>query len=178
MKSKPQVRVFVDFDFGKLAKRVNRMTDTLLVGLSRSFAKGSKEAIKNKDFENKTLEDSTLYVRKKGLSPRHRVPFRGKNPLRHSGTLFKSIKVKGGKEKVNGKNKKVRFLEMAHYGKYHIEGYTVGSNKFADRMNFTGEKVPARNFLKADKKIGRKAFVDFRHNIKRHLLLPKFTELK
>ena len=182
MKSKTPVKVFVDFDFGKLAKRINRMTDTLLVGYSRSFAKGSKDAIKKQDFENKTLEQSTLDVREKGLSPRYRTPFRGRNALRHSGRLLKSIKVKGSKEKVsvNGKarNKKVRFLEMAEYGKYHIEGYTVRPNKFANRMNFTGKRVPPRNFLKADLQTGRKSLATFRQNLKRHLLLPKFIELK
>ena len=48
----PQVSIFVDFDFGKLSKRVNRMADSVLVGLVRSFAKGSKDAIKQKNFDN------------------------------------------------------------------------------------------------------------------------------
>ena len=114
------------------------------------LAKNARENIKNSTGIRK-LTKGTQEIRRKGLSPK-----RGKTsstkPLIHTGSLLASIKAtKDG-------------VQMAEYGKYHMDGFTIVENKWTRKFtpNAIGRVVKPRNPFFTDK-----------GNLKAHLLKTK-----
>lgn len=120
-----------NFSFRKLLNNFDKIFDGYFSGEYKHLAQDARVAI-NRGVRP-ILKKTTKHVRKHGLSPRVPFPTAGVKPLLHTGNLLSSIRAK--KDGV----------EMLEYGSHHLTGFTVGKNKFADRFNFTGKKVPARN---------------------------------
>ena len=103
-----KVEFEITYDSAKLAKQMPKMIRKYLNDGITSLGKGSKEAIKKGNF--KPIRDFTKFVREEGLSGRTGVKTSSDKPLRHSGELFRSIKI----------NKKDKSLEFNKYGMYHL----------------------------------------------------------
>ena len=130
-----KIKITRNFDFNKLASKINAIMDAQ----PQKMAKESAKSIKARILQGlkPPLKQSTMKVRKiRGIS--------GANPLMATGALYKSIRdTKEG-------------LKMLKYGKYHHEGFTPdripftqtlrkGVVKFIDNKSNT--KVPARPFI-------------------------------
>ena len=132
-------KIKVTFDFGKLLNNLNKILDNNMDARKKIFAANAKDQIKNGRF--KKLSPGTLYIRKHGLSFKSNLKSNSKKPLNYTGNLLASIKTND------------EGIQFADYGKYHLEDYTIASNKFTDymieehSMPMVGTTVPARNFL-------------------------------
>ena len=161
----------VTYDAGKLQKAMPKMIREYMNEALSSLFKGSKEALKVGNFE--PISDFTKFVREEGLSGHFGQRISSKKPLRHSGQLFRSLKMK----------KRDKELEFNKYGMYHLgmkggetfeldlddfsqqagketgEAYKVKANKWtafiADRygVDVANKSVPIRDWLRFDKTI-------------------------
>tara|TARA_Y100000361_G_C11104588_1_gene314025 strand:+ start:266 stop:787 length:522 start_codon:yes stop_codon:yes gene_type:complete len=128
--------------------------------LLKSLAKTAKDNIRSGNFDNNTINESTLNIRRW----RNRSSTK---PLIETGKLLKSIRaVKDG-------------IEMEDYGKYHLQkgGYKIKSNKFTKAWNIkAGTRVPRRNFLKSKKskpmELSVKAKSEMYKKIQKHIKTP------
>ena len=170
----------ITYDADKLAKQMPKMIRKYLNDGITSLGKGSKEAIKKGKF--KPISNFTKFVREEGLSGRTGVRTSSDRPLRHSGELFRSIKVK----------KKDKSVEFNKYGMYHLgmgkgetfditlddfksqagkgsgTAYRIKANKWTKfiKENYgtdvANKNVPVRDWLQFDKSIEKtkKEFFD------------------
>ena len=112
-----------------------------------------KNTIKSGKFD--PLSETTIFITQKGLSPNSGYSkTSSKKPLIHTGRLLESIKATK-----NG-------ISMAEYGQYHLEpratvenGFTKwfynrykGDKKYPRGVQLARQYVPARNFLKPQKR--------------------------
>ena len=161
----------ITYDAGKLAKQMPKMIRKYLNDGITSLGKGSKEAIKKGNF--KPIRDFTKFVWEEGLSGRTGVKTSSDKPLRHSGELFRSIKVR----------KKDKSIEFNKYGMYHLGmgkgetfditlddfesqagkgsgiAYRIKANKWTNfikesyGIDVANKSVPVRDWLQFDKSI-------------------------
>ena len=165
----------ITYDADKLAKQMPKMIRKYFNDSITSLGKGSKNAIKKGNF--KPISDFTKFVREEGLSGKTGVRTSSDKPLRHSGELFRSIKI----------NKKDKSLEFNKYGMYHLgmgkgetfditlddfvketgagssskigEAYKIKENKWTKFIkenygtDIANKSVPIRDWLQFDKNI-------------------------
>ena len=161
----------ITYDADKLAKQMPKMIRKYFNDSITSLGKGSKNAIKKGNF--KPISDFTKFVREEGLSGRTGTRTSSDKPLRHSGELFRSIKI----------NKKDKSLEFNKYGMYHLgmgkgetfditlddfesqagkgggEAYRIKANKWTSFIKETygtdiaNKSVPIRDWLQFDSSI-------------------------
>ena len=166
----------ITYDADKLAKQMPKMIRKYFNDSITSLGKGSKNAIKKGNF--KPISDFTKFVREEGLSGKTGATTSSKKPLRHSGELFRSIKV----------NKRDRSLEFNKYGMYHLgmgkgETFDISLDEFiketgAGKSSKIGEayRIKANkwtNFIKetygtdiANKSVDIRDWLQFDGNIK------------
>lgn len=122
-----------NFSFRKLADAFDEVFDGYMEDSYEDLAQSARDNIKNST-GIAPLKESSKYIRRKGYSPKG---YGGKTtstkPLVWTGNLLRSIKATK-----NG-------VQAVGYLKHHMEGYTVGGGKFADKFNFKGKKVKPRN---------------------------------
>ena len=158
----------ITYDADKLAKQMPKMIRKYFNDSITSLGKGSKNAIKKGNF--KPISDFTKFVREEGLSGRTGTRTSSDKPLRHSGELFRSIKI----------NKRDKSLEFNKYGMYHLgmgkgetfditlddfesqvgkgggEAYRIKANKWTSFIKETygtdivNKSVPIRDWLQFD----------------------------
>lgn len=155
--------IMVNFDFGKLLKKLDGnkdflVTEKLKVNAAKNTAKQMVKNIKSGNFTNNIIKPSTKYIRTwRGRSP--------SPPLQDTGKMVKSIRHSGKDIEINAKNSRGEY-----YGHYHLEGYRIKKNEFTDAFNIKpGTRVPKRDFIngikgfsesmKIDKKV-RKGIID------------------
>ena len=166
-----RVEFEITYDANKLAKEMPKMIRKYLNDGITSLGKGSKAAIKGGKFE--PISDFTKFVREEGLSGKTGTRTSSDKPLRHSGELFRSIKVK----------KKDKSIEFNKYGMYHLgmgkgetfditlddfesqagkgsgTAYRIKANKWTEFIKETygtdiaNKSVPIRDWLQFDKNI-------------------------
>ena len=138
-----RLEIRVGVDFGKLAQELPKIMTKSLSQIARVSADRAKESIDSGKFE--PISDATRYIRKKGYSPASgNTATSSTKPLVHTGNLRRSIKqVEGG-------------IQMAAYGKHHLESGRTEPNSFTKSFNFAGKPRPARNFLSAVLKPSKK----------------------
>mgnify|MGYP003132331845 CR=1 FL=1 len=121
-----------NFSFAKLSRKVDGIIENYIDKSKESLATSAREIIKSGKL--KKLSKGTLHIRKHGLSNK-----RGKTsstkPLIHTGSLLSTIRANE------------EGVEMADYGKHHLNDYQIVSNKWVDKFipNAVGTTVPARN---------------------------------
>ena len=161
-----KLQIKTTFDFGKLAGKIENIIEKYSSNFSKGSASGIKQSLETGSF--KSLSDTTIDIRKRGISPNASgVATGSKQPLIHTGRLRDSIKAK--KDGV----------EMLKYGVYQNAGFTTRHNAFTGAyFKETGkqiakQKVPARPFI--DKGIliktkeSEEAFKKFSKALKRSL---------
>ena len=161
----------ITYDAGKLAKQMPKMIRKYLNDGITSLGKGSKGAIKKGKF--KPISDFTKFVREEGLSGKTGTRTSSDKPLRHSGELLRSIKIR----------KKDKSVEFNKYGMYHLgmdkgetfditledfksqagkgsgTAYRIKANKWTEfiddnyGINVANKSVPIRDWLQFDKSI-------------------------
>ena len=161
----------ITYDAGKLAKQMPKMIRSYMNDALISLQKGSKNAIKSGNL--KKISNFTKFIREEGLSGKTGVRTSSDKPLRHTGELFRSIKI----------NKKDKSVEFNKYGMYHLgmskgetfditlddfesqagkgsgTAYKIKANKwtkFIDDnygINVANKSVPVRDWLQFDKSI-------------------------
>ena len=139
-----KIKITRNFDFNKLASKINAIMDAQ----PQKIAKESAKSIKARILQGlkPPLKQSTMRIRKMAITKggNKRGPVSGANPLMATGALYRSIRdTKEG-------------LKMLKYGKYHHEGFTPEKIPFtqtlrADTVSFIENKknikVPARPFI-------------------------------
>ena len=123
-----------NFSFRKLADKFDEVFDDYMEDSYEDLAEFARENIRNST-GIAPLKESSKYIRRKGYSTQKN--FGGKTtstkPLLWTGNLLRSIKAtKDG-------------VQVVGYAKYHMEGYKVGDGNFAEKFNFQGKTVKARN---------------------------------
>ena len=166
-----KVKFEITYDASKLAKQMPKMIRKYLNDGITSLGKGSKEAIKKGKF--KPISDFTKFVREEGLSGKTGTRTSSDKPLRHSGELLRSIKIR----------KKDKSVEFNKYGMYHLgmdkgetfditledfksqagkgsgTAYRIKANKWTEfiddnyGINVANKSVPIRDWLQFDKSI-------------------------
>lgn len=166
-----KVEFDITYDAGKLAKDMPKMIREYMNGALGSLFKGSKTALKTGSFE--PISDFTKFVREEGLSGHSGQRTSSDKPLRHSGELFRSLKMK----------KKDKELEFNKYGMFHLgmskgetfdielddfakqtgkgkgEAYKIKANKWTGfikkryGVDIANKSVPIRDWLQFDKTI-------------------------
>ena len=103
-----------NFSFRKLVNAFDEVFDDYIEDSYEDLAQNARDNIKNSTGIRK-LTQGTIAIRRKGLSLK-RGKTNGTTPLIHTGSLLASIKAtKDG-------------VQMADYGKYHMEGFTISSS--------------------------------------------------
>ena len=122
-----------NFSFRKLANAFDEVFDGYIEDSYEDLAQNARDNIKNSTGIRK-LTQGTIAIRKKGLS-RKRARTDGTTPLIHTGSLLASIKATP-----DG-------VQMASYGKYHMDGFTIVENKWTKRFapRAIGKVVKPRN---------------------------------
>ena len=123
-----------NFSFRKLVNAFDEVFDGYMEDSYEDLAKFARDNIKNST-DIRPLTEGTKAIRRKGLSLK-RGKTNGTTPLIHTGSLLASIKATP-----DG-------VQMADYGKYHMEGFTI-SSKNGWNQRFTpkaiGDKIRPRN---------------------------------
>ena len=149
-----KLRIKSNFSFGKLARKMPGIMQELSKGAGKGAATGIKQALEKDKY--KDLEDSTIDIRRRGLSPSAGFMKTGsKKPLVHTGRLRDSIK-----QSKDG-------VQMNRYGQYQNDGIRSTS----ERSMIGGKTVPPRSFIDKGLLIEtpekKKALDDFYNNIKK-----------
>ena len=125
-----KLRIKSNFSFSKLAQKMPELLKKYSATAGKGLAKGIKKALGTGKYEK--LRDSTIDIRKKGLSPNAGfMKTNSTKPLIHTGSLRESIRYeKDG-------------LKMNEYGKFQNDGYIT------KRTSMIGGnyKVPPRPFI-------------------------------
>lgn len=170
----------ITYDAGKLQKAMPKMIREYMNGALSSLFKGSKDALKSGKFIE--ISDFTKFVREEGLSGHFGQRKSSTKPLRHSGQLFRSLKM----------SKRNKELEFNKYGMFHLgmqegetidldldefvkrtgkgsgEAYKIKPNKWTSfikkqyGIDVANKSVPVRDWLRFDKTINtiKKTFFD------------------
>jgi hypothetical protein len=138
-----KLEISVNFDFGKLAGNVEKLTQDYVEGFARNSEKISKEIIDSGKLA--PLKPSTVRWRKQEGHPTS-------PPLKKSGELYNSIKAEGN------------VLSLKKYGKYHNDGKvpTTVARPFISGVGITDIK----NREKFDKKFMQDLRKALRSNVK------------
>ena len=143
------IKISVNFDFGKLSDKLDNIIDDYTFGYAKDTEQGSKNNIDRSTSAEgvafKNLSDARKRIREyEGFS---------KNPpLKASGFLYKNIKSKGNA------------LTLPEYGKKNNDGFTTKPKSLG-----RGKKVPARPFIATTAKNKQKLDKKFIKDIKKTL---------
>ncbi len=142
-----KLKITTNFDFGQLAKKLDKVIDVYTSSYGKESAEASKKAIDSG--LTPPLEESTKNIRKKRKQPVN-------PPLKATGALYKSIKQKGDS------------LEMLYYGRLHNKGFTTKSNSM-----IPNKKVPARQFIVTTVKNKKTILTQFMQSVRKNLRKTK-----
>jgi hypothetical protein len=125
-----QLKLSVNFSFGNLSRRINKITENYVEEFAKSSEKISKQTIDSGKL--KKLKNSTIKLRKSKGQPES-------PPLKATGKLYDSIKAEGSS------------LNIIQYGKWHNDGAvpTTVARPFISGLSISN--VPERK--KLDKKL-------------------------
>lgn len=142
-----KLKITTNFDFGQLAKKLDKVIDVYTSSYGKESAEASKKAIDSG--LTPPLQESTIDIRKKRKQP-------VSPPLKATGALYKSIKQKGDS------------LEMLFYGRLHNEGFRTGLNSM-----ISDKKVSARKFITTTVKNKKTILTQFMQSLRKNLRKTK-----
>tara|TARA_B100001939_G_scaffold178655_1_gene153981 strand:- start:353 stop:820 length:468 start_codon:yes stop_codon:yes gene_type:complete len=153
------IKVSVNFDFGKLSDKLDDILDEYTSGYAKDAEQGSKDNIdKSTDVTGqafKDVSDARKRIREYEGFPKN-------PPLKASGFLYKNIKSKGNA------------LILPEYGKRNNDGFVTPINSLG-----RGKKVPARPFIATTAKNKQKLDKKFMQDVNKSLRIKeKVVSLK